>query len=49
MAWKIQYGIFVVLFLVQGCFGVLLEALGILGGFKPPLDHPCHLKSGVPP
>ena len=40
---------FFVLFLVQGFFGVLLEALGIFWGFKPPLDHPCHLKSGVPP
>ena len=38
MAWKIQYGIFLVLFLVQGCFGVLLEALGIFWGFKPPLE-----------
>ena len=34
MAWKIQYGIFLVLFLVQGFFGVLLEALGIFCGFN---------------
>ena len=48
MAWKIQYGIFCVIF-GPGIFWGLLEALGIFWGFKPPLDHPCHLKSGVPP
>ena len=35
--------------MVQGFFWVLIETLGIFGRFLflPPLDHLCHLKSGV--
>ena len=36
--------------MLQGFFWVLIETLGIFGGFLflPPFDHLCHLKSGVP-
>ena len=38
------------LILVHNFWGVLFEALGILGGvdFFPPLNRSCHLRSGVP-
>ena len=51
MAWKFGVGFFGGWILVQGFWGVLFEALGISWGvlFLPPFDHPCHLKSGVPP
>ena len=35
----------------HGILGGLIFSPGILLGFLylPPFDHPCHLKSGVPP
>ena len=51
MPWKFGVEVFGGCILVQGFWGVLFEALGISWGvlFLPPFDHPCHLKSGVPP
>ena len=48
---KIQHWIFGGYILVQGFFGGLFEAQGIVLGFwfLPPFDHPCHLKSEVLP
>ena len=48
---EIRHEIFGGYFLVQGFLAVLLEALRIFLGFEfcPHFDHPCHLKSKVPP
>ena len=48
---KISMGFLEGKFLVQGFFGVLLEAQEIFFGswLLAPFDHPCHLKSRVPP
>ena len=47
---EIWHEIFWVLNFGLGVFWILFKALGIFGvSFLPPFNHPCHLKSRVPP